>query len=241
MKKYLHKIFILLAILIFSGCSSYSSRNLTTLDKEILISTKSQLQTRQLQTKRFFNTNKTEVIKALIKVLQDESYFITVINYDTGVISAKGTKNNLDFNLVSFIEDKIDNNVDVRISLNLISNNYIGQKEDIIRKESLYKYFFSKLNKSLFLEQQLYNKTVDTNKSLIQKPIYSIQIISSNNKEYAQDYLNKLKQYYKNVRLVRIKNYYTVRIGKFTDINKARKLLPSVVKNYSDALVLRTL
>jgi len=243
MKKHINTLFILLVVILFSSCASSSNRALSLEDINKLINDKSQLQMRQLQTKRFYNTNKTELIKVIINSMQDELYFITFVNYDTGVISASAKKNDLNLNLVITIMDKSNNTFDTRISLSMVENNEIG----IINDEEIYTYLFDKLRKSLFLEQQLnkknskiskikqHTKLINNEKSGTK---YSIQLISAKNKQYAKEYYQRANKY-SNARIQKLAKYYVVRVGRFNYFSKAEIILKSLRKEFKDAIILK--
>jgi len=244
MKKYINTLFILLVVILFSACSSVTSRALSLEDINKLVNDKSQLQMRQLQTKRFYNTNKTELMKVIINSMQDELYFITFVNYDTGIISATAKKNDLDLNLVITIKEKKHNNLDLRISLSMVEENKIS----IINDEEIYTYLFDRLRKSLFLEQQL-NKKINSETIKINQHTklinnekygnkYSIQLISAKNKQYAKEYYQRANKY-SNVRIQKLAKYYVVRVGRFNYFSKAEIMLKSLRKEFKDAIILK--
>jgi len=244
MKKYFNTLFLIFIVFLFSACASSSNRALSLEDINKVVNDRSQLQMRHLQTKRFYNTTKAELIKVIINSMQNELYFITFVNYDTGLVSATAKKNDLDLRLVVTIMDKSDNNFDTRISLSIEEDNKIS----IINDEEIYTYLFDKLRKSLFIEQQFNRKQnisiikvregreiTNTKESDVK---YSIQLISAKNKHYAKKYFQRAKNH-SNVRMKKLTKYYVVRVGKFNYFSKAEVLLKSLKEEFKDATIVK--
>ena len=175
MKSYLKTLCIVSIVGILTGCSNHNSRNLAFSDIKKISSEKSQLQVRQAQTKRFFNTNQDELIKVIVNTMQDELFYITFLDNDSGIISARGKKEDLNIDIVSSINPINSKDFDIRISVNIRDND----DTSILEYNELYNYFFDKLRKSLFLEQNLYKKEKQIILDLPKKDkkSYSFQII----------------------------------------------------------------
>ena len=110
-------LFISLGILLFAtGCSNV--KNLSPTAENNIINKESALQIRDIQTRTFDNTSKEDLVNAIVDTLLDDGYFVTMIDTNSGVISAKNNKNNPELNLVAVIKDIKNENFLVRFSLN---------------------------------------------------------------------------------------------------------------------------
>ena len=86
----------------------------------------------------------------------DDGYFITMIDTEAGVISAKNSKKNTELNLVSVIKEVKDNNFSVRFSITAIDRSAVFNSYIVVQDDLIYRYLFDKLRKSLFLDQEFY-------------------------------------------------------------------------------------
>jgi len=153
MKKNINLFLIIVTSILFTGCLNNSLNNSQVNE---LISKKSQLDTRSMQTQQFNDVNKTDLQKAIVNTLQDES--LSIQDFEDNFISAQGYKNNLELLMQISIFDKENDIFDVRISINVKN-----QKAHSSTINGYYPYLFERLKKSIFLEQNLYNKFEDDN------------------------------------------------------------------------------
>lgn len=148
-------LFISLGILFFiTGCSNV--KNLSPSAENNIINKESGLQIRDIQTRTFDNTSKENLVNAIVDTLLDDGYFVTLIDSDSGVISAKNNKNNPELNLVAVIKEIKNESFLVRFSLNGIDKSLAFKSYFIIEDDVIYRYLFDKLRKSLFLDQEFY-------------------------------------------------------------------------------------
>ncbi|MBP7742038.1 MAG: SPOR domain-containing protein [Aliarcobacter sp.] len=148
-------LFISLGILLFAtGCSNV--KNLSPTAENNIINKESALQIRDIQTRTFDNTSKEDLVNAIVDTLLDDGYFVTMIDTNSGVISAKNNKNNPELNLVAVIKEIKNENFLVRFSLNGIDKSLAFKSYIIIEDDVIYRYLFDKLRKSLFLDQEFY-------------------------------------------------------------------------------------
>lgn len=246
MRYFINTIIVLIVVSFFSGCSTNKNQVLPLDDISKIITEKSQLQIRQYQTKRFFNTSKEELLNIVLNTMQDEQYFVSFSDIDTGLVSAKGRKNNLDLEIVVLIETREKNNFDIRLSLNILDEN----KNRYIEYEKVYQYLFERIRKSFFLEKQLNKKKTkitkvtssSTNPKKIKKSNlnmkYTIQLISAKNKTYAEQYLQRANNY-SNPILKVVGEYFVVRVGIFDGYASARLYLDSVKKRFDNPIIVK--
>lgn len=140
---------------LFTACSNIKTLEIT--PQSNIINKQSALQVRDIQMKIFDNTTKEDLVNAIVDTLLDDSYFVTLIDIKAGVISAKTKKNGLELNLVSVIKEVTKDSFLIRFSINTIDSKY--NSYEVIDDDLLYKYFFDRLRKSLFLEKNFYKKT----------------------------------------------------------------------------------
>ena len=139
---------------IITGCNSPKMLQLT--QENSFINTQSALQIRDIQIRTFNNTTKENLSNAIVDTLLDDNYFVTLIDINAGVISAKSSKDGSELNLVSIIRELSKDTYSVRFNINAVDtklNSYTIVDDDLV-----YKYLFDRLRKSLFLEENLYTK-----------------------------------------------------------------------------------
>jgi hypothetical protein len=190
-------LFISLGLAFFiTGCNNAKTLELTSQNN--IINKQSSLQIRDIQIRTFDNTTKENLSKAIIDTLLDDDYFITLIDINAGVISAKTKKDALELNLVSIIKEVSENSYSVRFSITAVDEEF--NSYTIIDDDLIYRYIFDKLRKSLFLEKNLYNKTqnIEMQKSeniqkiddtlkidkIVENTVPTFPIIKQNKKEY---------------------------------------------------------
>lgn len=143
------------ALFLLSACSNV--KTLSPSPENNIINKESALQIRDIQTRTFENTSKEDLINALVDTLLDDGYFVTMIDTNTGVVSAKNNKNNPELNLVAVVKEIKNKTFLVRFSLNGIDKSLAFKSYIIIEDDIIYRYLFDKLRKSLFLDQEFYN------------------------------------------------------------------------------------
>lgn len=141
MKKY-NTILTIAVILLLNGCilPDQNTNPYNTVNKTPI------LKNRVIQTKRFYNTNKNELFNATVNLVQDESLTIINLNKENGIVSTD--------KITAVLSKREDDSFDVRISPTNTTN----------INPQYYQYIFDRLQKSLFLEQNLYNKNTSSNK-----------------------------------------------------------------------------
>ena len=75
---------------IITGCNSPKMLQLT--QENSFINTQSALQIRDIQIRTFNNTTKENLSNAIVDTLLDDNYFVTLIDINAGVVSAKVLK-----------------------------------------------------------------------------------------------------------------------------------------------------
>jgi hypothetical protein len=160
-----------------TGCSNV--KNLEITPENNIINKESALQIRDIQVRTFENTTKENLVTAVVDTLLDDDYFITTIDVNAGLISAISNKNNLTLNLVSTIKETKDGSYLVRFSISAADKSVAFKSYIIITDDTIYRYLFDRLRKSLFLDKELYNVPQDSpvkeQKTIIQKEITVIQ------------------------------------------------------------------
>ena len=137
-----------------TGCSNVKTLEIS--PENNIINKESALQIRDVQIRTFENTSKENLINAIVDSLLDDGYFITMIDTEAGVISAKNSKKNTELNLVSVIKEVKDNNFAVRFSITAIDRSAVFNSYIVVQDDLIYRYLFDKLRKSLFLDKDFY-------------------------------------------------------------------------------------
>ena len=200
MKKNINLFLIIVTSILFTGCLNNSLNNSQVNE---LISKKSQLDTRSMQTQQFNDVNKTDLQKAIVNTLQDES--LSIQDFEDNFISAQGYKNNLELLMQISIFDKENDIFDVRISINVKN-----QKAHSSTINAYYPYLFERLKKSIFLEQNLYNKSEDDNVTVEDEIVETIDTNKMDtlpNNEEIIEKKNTRFDYYNNYKLKRAALY----------------------------------
>lgn len=176
-------------VFLFTACSNIKTLQIT--PQNNIINKQSALEIRDIQIKTFDNTTKNDLINSIVDTLLDDGYFITLIDVNAAVISAKSKKDELELNFVSVIKEIKKDSFLVRFSINAVDLDY--KNFEIVNDDLMYRYFFDRLRKSLFLEKNLYKKdeTIEIKKPSIKetsikedeikiKNIYTSPIILNN-------------------------------------------------------------
>lgn len=142
------------ALFFVTGCSNV--KNLEITPENNIINKESALQVRDIQVKTFENTTKDSLLNAIVDTLLDDNYFITTIDTDAGLISAKNIKNDAELNLVAVIKEIKDANFTVRFSISAVDRSVDFKSYIIVQDDLIYRYLFDRLRKSLFLDQEFY-------------------------------------------------------------------------------------
>lgn len=234
-----------------TGCSTVNNKALSLENINKIFSKKSQLHIRDIQTKKFYNITAEQIEKAIIYTLIDENYFITVVNSESRLVSGITTKEDLDLKLVVSYRENLDNSFTVRFSISIIENTSSGDKFIIVQDDKVYEYLFDRLNKSIFLEQQLYSKKrhkKNENQTRLQLkdkeliniyPYYTIQFTSAMKKESAQYIFNQVRKYDSNVTMKKLNKYYVVRLGKFKSKKDAYLNHQNIFKSFKSAEIIQ--
>ena len=167
------------ALFLFSACSNV--KTLSPNPENNIINKESSLQIRDIQTRTFEKTSKKDLVNAIVDTLLDDGYFVTMIDTNAGVISAKNNRNNPELNLVAVIKEIKNETFLVRFSLNGIDKSLAFKSYIIIEDDVIYRYLFDKLRKSLFLDQEFYNvpsteKIIPQQQTIVQKETIIVHI-----------------------------------------------------------------
>lgn len=166
---------IVIALSILSGCQS-------TIPKDALVLTKESLATRQLQTRKYQTRDEGKVLSAVAGVLQDMGFNLNESESSLGVITASKKRsavkasqqvaavfmallgNNtptdkeqiMQASVVTYPNGDKSNQISVRVTFQRIVWNTKGQVtiSEALQDPEMYKGFFEKLSKSMFLEAQ---------------------------------------------------------------------------------------
>lgn len=140
-------------LLLLTGCGSINS--VMNPDKISLVSKETQLQSRQYQTQKF-KTSGLQLMKAVIETLQDDNFIIKHSDASSGLISADKMENDIKLELSAHIKPIIKNLSQLRLNVLMTEQNFFGAKSESNLKKKYYKYLFSRIEKTLFLENNLY-------------------------------------------------------------------------------------
>jgi len=169
--------------IILSACSTYGASSLQwDSKKQILISEKSQVKLRAIQTRIFDTTNQEKVMLAIVSLMQDLYFDIDVIENDLGIISGKKLYKNVHFfeNDPSYFTYKTDNLISfsrnyrtygpfqyrsdlIRLSVTirpkgetqLIVRANIQYSINAVETPEIYQKFFKLLHSSIFINSSL--------------------------------------------------------------------------------------
>lgn len=165
------------ALFLITGCSNV--KNLEITPENNIINKESALQVRDIQVRTFENVTKENLATAIVDTLLDDDYFITTIDVNAGLISAISNKNNVTLNLVSTIKETKDGTFLVRFSISASDKSVAFKSYIMITDDTIYRYLFDRLRKSLFLDKEFYNvpqnSPVKEQKTIIQKEITVIK------------------------------------------------------------------
>jgi len=149
-------IFISLGLLfLLTGCSNVKTLDIT--PESNIINKESALQIRDIQVRTFEKVTKEELINSIVDTLLDDGYFVTMIDSDSGIISAKNSQKNPELNIVSTIKKIKNSDFLVRFSITAIDKSLAFKSHVIITDDLIYRYLFDRLRKSLFLDKEFYN------------------------------------------------------------------------------------
>lgn len=226
----------LATVFLFAGCNANKSVQLTPSSE--IINKKSPLQIRDVQMKTFDNTSKSTLINAMVDTILDDGYYVTVIDLNSGVLSAKNNKDGLEFNLVSLIKEVSKNSFLVRISINAIDRSVEPNQYAIIEDNTIYTYMFDRLRKSLFLEDNFYDKKHNQEpvikEEVAQEIIDSTESIQNQIIELPTKQDTLIKTDLKQITSIDSSFYYTVQFISAVEEKSAKKVLDKVSQVNSD-------
>jgi hypothetical protein len=226
----------LATVFLFAGCNANKSVQLTPSSE--IINKKSPLQIRDVQMKTFDNTSKSALINAMVDTILDDGYYVTVIDLDSGVLSAKNNKDGLEFNLVSLIKEVSKDSFLVRISINAVDRSVEPNQYVIIEDNTIYTYMFDRLRKSLFLEDNFYDKKHNQEpvikEEVAQEIIDSTESIQNQIIELPTKQDTLIKTDLKQITSIDSSFYYTVQFISAVEEKSAKKVLDKVSQVNSD-------
>lgn len=148
-------VFVIGSILfVLNGCSSVNS--IVNPDKVSLVSKETQLESRQYQTQKF-KTSGMKLMKAVIETLQDDNFIIKHSDSVSGLISAEKMESDIKLELSAHVKPIVRNLTQLRLNVLMVEQNFFGAKSESSLKKKYYKYIFSRIEKTIFLENNLYN------------------------------------------------------------------------------------
>lgn len=139
------------SVLLLAGCSGTT---LVDPNPRSIISKESQLQSRQYQTKKYQSSG-AQLMKAVIETLQDDNYIITHSDYTSGIISANRMEQDIKLELSAHVKPLYRDMTQLRFNVQMIESNFFGGESKSDLKKKYYKYLFSRVEKTLFLEKNL--------------------------------------------------------------------------------------
>lgn len=172
--KYNTLILGIIVVSLFSGCAMKS--------QEMMKLSESSLEERQLQTKRFETTKEAEILSASASSMQDMGFNIDEISRDFGVLTCSKTRDarelgqQVGFFILAVLggqnamdladhtqliratvvtSPKVEQNIsNVRLTVQRVMRNHKGAvtKTETVKDPEIYKAFFDKLSKAIFLE-----------------------------------------------------------------------------------------
>lgn len=167
---YINKIlFFCFSIVFFSGCTldnNIPAPHNKPIEKKTDFTNKlAQSKIRDIQTRVFKGIKKDIVEKAVVNTMVDEDFFITLIDNKKGIITATGNKNTLDLRFIAVIKQTENENISVRFNVDTIRGEPFNKRYEIVKNDLLYEYLFSRLKKSISLEQEYKNSIIVSIKS----------------------------------------------------------------------------
>lgn len=228
------KLLIPITIVTFlTGCSNV--KNLEITPENNIINKESALQIRDIQVRVFENTTKEDLVTAVVDTLLDDQYFITTIDVDSGIVSAVNNKNNISLNLVSTIKETKKGTFFVRFSISAVDMSLTFKSYVIIQDDTIYRYLFDRLRKSLFLDKEFYktsqNEFDPSQTKVVEEVItYKKEDLKIKSKVNTNKYNNvKLTKYNSSNSLI-----YSVQFLKTTDKSFAKIEYERLVTIYPD-------
>lgn len=261
--------FFTFSMLFFSGCSNEKSITIPAdnlKEKKIDFTNKlSQSKMRDIQTRVFQGIRKDIIEKAVVNTMVDEDFFVTLIDNKQGVITANGNKNTLDLRFIALIKENMNQSISVRFNVDTIKTESFNKSYTIVKNDMLYEYLFSKLVKSISLENEQISKVIKIEKQQLKAipkdikevdfkvtqvndktlkqqekvsfPFYSIQFTSAKNKYIAKKLFENISKKYKEVRLEKLKYFYVIRLGKFESYSEIKKIYDSLEEEYKNSII----
>ena len=127
---------------------------------------RTQLQTREFQTRTYETTDTNMIMKALLNVLQDDGFIIKTVNTDLGLITANKDHSNTHPGFVAgpFIPQMWDCSVNVskfgaqtkvRVNVQVTARNKLNETDVYeLDDPSYYQTFFAKVDKGIFIQKE---------------------------------------------------------------------------------------
>ncbi|MFC1678019.1 hypothetical protein ACFL3G_13290 [Planctomycetota bacterium] len=156
-------IFFCSGVILCSGCGTDSIPGMVLSEKD---KQKTQLETREMQTRTYQTQDKKLVMKAMLNVLQDDDYIIEQVNLDLGFFNAqkelnaeRGKAHAIYKNQIIDVTANISEygeETRVRVNFRVKVMNGIGVVV-IVRQvddPEYYQKFFSKVDKGIFIEKE---------------------------------------------------------------------------------------
>ncbi len=142
MKKYL---FLAALSLSLGGCITQTTLN----------DTLSQLTQRNYQS-RDYKVASSSLFKVTVDTLSDEKYIIKYTDPKQGIITGQKIKDNLVIDLNALVK-KESGGSSLRFNISMSKVSFFGGRNEAIDDEDYYKYLFTKVEKSIYLDKNLYN------------------------------------------------------------------------------------
>lgn len=178
-------------LVIFTGCNAVSL-----IQKPVILnSDETQLESRQYQTKKY-TVDSATLMKSLIETLQDDNYIIRHSDNQNGIVTASKIKEDVKLELTARIKRVRGGVCALRFNIQLLESNVFGAERQSYLRPKYYAYLFSRIEKSIFLQKNLYGRTAQRSQTETQSygshgyaPAQSMDVES-------YDYPNSMRQYY---------------------------------------------
>jgi len=140
-------LFLALLALFFGGCVGQTTLN----------ETMGQLTKRDYQTKEY-RTSYSSLFKITVDTLSDEKYIIKYTDERQGIITAQKMKDNMIIDINALIKSTTKGS-SLRFNASMSTVNFLGGRNATIEDKDYYKYLFTKVEKSIFLDKNLYGSS----------------------------------------------------------------------------------
>ena len=115
----------------------------------------SQLQTRQYQSRKYRVHSKV-LMRSVIDTLQDDNFIIRHTDNDNGIVTASKYQEEYKLEVSARIKHVMQGQCELRMNVLMVESNAFGAERSSALKKKYYQYLFSRIEKSLFVEQNLY-------------------------------------------------------------------------------------